>query len=684
MFGVLDQLPAMVLVVDANAQCYWVNNLVTKVFGDLDRLLGKGLENIVEPSDVVNFKLWLGRGERTTFHCRITDDVGGARWIELMLGDILTQPDEPARWFLTARDVTDERRIQAQLQASEARYAMAAEAVKDGMWDWDMYTQQVHLSVQAKRLLGLRPGDTIDSIDDWFGRIYTQDLHSFQADLTMHESGVTPQLSIEHRIQQDDGDVCWLHVRGRALREEDGSVIRMIGSMTDITDRKVAEARLEHEATHDRLTGLPNRQLVGERLAEAIVRGQRVNGYEFAFMFLDFDRFKVINDSLGHDVGDQLLMSISRRLKRILRGNDIPGRMGGDEFVVLLDGVESQEAAINTAERIQKAMSEPHILGHHEVTSTASIGIVFGHHRYRNAEEVIRDADNAMYVAKTRGKDQYVLFDEKMHAKALRRLDLEHGLRGACDRDEIHLLYQPIVSLQDGCRLRGFEALVRWKRGDGETVSPMEFVPLAEEIGEIQQIGEFVFRQACKQAVAWNKMIAPRDPIAINVNVSRRQLVVPEAIEAFRGILEEYGCDPSWIKVEITESTVTDERFDVLPVLENIRDMGLALAMDDFGTGQSSLSCLHRFPLQVLKIDKSFVNDIADHHVYTSIAQAIVSLAHSLGFEVVAEGVETEDQLRILSDLACSHAQGYLFARPLTLIEAEQYMLESLGVAKAA
>jgi len=555
-------------------------------------------------------------------------------------------------------------------------YLLAAEAANDGLWAWDVVTQKVKLTGQAARLLGLEEQAGEVGVEQWVERIGDQDRHQFEADLAFHEAGMTEQFSNQHRIELPGGQTRWLFARGRAFRQEDGEVLKIFGAITDVTDQKAAEEALHYRATHDPLTGLANRDLVVKKLAElvSVAQANDSGGGGFAFMFLDFDRFKVINDSLGHEIGDKLLISIAARFKQALGVKHTPARLGGDEFAVLLTGMDDRQAVEAAAEQIRQAMYDMHDLEGHQVRSTASIGVVIYEPRYASAEEMVRDADTAMYIAKQNGKNQYVFFDEKMYEDAVRRLEIENGLGTALERDEISVVYQPIVDAESSCA-KGVEALIRWIK-DGESLSLASFVPVAEEIGAIVPIGEFVFRTSCQQVVRWNqeRWQAGKPPLTMNINVARRQLIMPDFVDRIRAILTETHCDPSWVIVEITESTVTDERFDILPVLHAIRKAGMGLALDDFGTGQSSLSRLHEYPLTTLKIDQSFVRNTSKEPVYIAISHAIVTLAHSLRFDVVAEGVEEGDQLAAMQALGCNAIQGYLFAKPMPPEEATAYL----------
>jgi diguanylate cyclase (GGDEF)-like protein len=449
---------------------------------------------------------------------------------------------------------------------------------------------------------------------------------------------------------------------------------------------------LENQARTDALTGLANRALLTDRLNQAIRQAKENPDYKFAVLFLDFDRFKIINDSLGHEIGDQLLMGIANRLTTTLRAPDriahladghLPARLGGDEFVILLDGVGSIEDAVAVADRLQQELSTPHAIGDHQVTSTASIGIVASAAHYQRADDVLRDADTAMYHAKTTGKARHVVFDPGMHHEVVERLKLEEDLRRAVDQKDLKLDYQPIVSLTTG-RLMGFEALLRWTHEGRGRVSPAEFVALAEEIGLIVPIGRWVLAEAARQLKCWHEQFPLNPPLTLNVNLSRRQLSQPDLVQVVQEILANTGIEPASLKLEITEGAIMASPEHVTPLLNRLQGLGVRLCMDDFGTGHSSLSCLHRFPIDALKIDRTFVLNTDENREYAAVIHAIITLAHTLNMHVVGEGVETAGQLAQLQALECDHAQGYYFAESLSAEAAEEFMRQPNRLARSA
>jgi diguanylate cyclase (GGDEF)-like protein len=435
-----------------------------------------------------------------------------------------------------------------------------------------------------------------------------------------------------------------------------------------------SKEHFRHAAFHDALTGLPNRALLTDHLKLAIERGKQQKGHIFAVLFLDLDRFKNINDSLGHSNGDQLLVAIARRVEECLRPMDTVARLGGDEFAILLDGLEDFNDAIHVAERVQAELTRPFNLSGHEVYTTASIGIALSTTGYEDPENLLRDADIAMYRAKENGKARYELFDTVMHAHAVALLQLENDLRRAVEREEFSVYYQPIVSLETD-RLAGFEALVRWDHPERGIVAPGEFIALAEETGLITEIGQWVLRDACQQMRRWQWQAPVNRPLTLSVNLSSKQFTQPDIVEQVKRILLETDFDPRCLRLEITESVVMENAEQAASMLKQLRDLGVHLSIDDFGTGYSSLSYLHRFPVTTLKIDRSFISRMGAGDENSEIVKTIITLANNLGMEVVAEGIETEDQLAQLRALKCEYGQGYLFAKPVNAETAERLIL---------
>lgn len=493
-------------------------------------------------------------------------------------------------------------------------------------------------------------------------------------------AGKLASYQMENRYYHKLGHEVWVLVGVSLAREGPEQEPRLIFQIQDITEHKHAQEKLVHEAFHDTLTQLPNRTMFVDHLKLAFERAKRSPHHSFAVLFIDLDRFKIINDSLGHALGDQLLIEVSNRLQRCLRPGDTVARLGGDEFTILLEDIDDIKEAIFVAERVQQEVSQPLTLGTHETFTTASIGIALYGPMYQQPEELLRDADTAMYRAKSAGKAQHVIFDSVMHAQVLNRMKLEADLRRGIERQEFFLLFQPIISLQEK-RLAGFEALVRWQQPERGLVSPGEFIPLAEETGLIVPIGHWVMQEACRQIKAWQQAYPDSAPLQMSVNLSSRQFAQPNLIEQIKSVLEETGVDPRCLKLELTESAVMDNVEAAIKQLGEIQELGIELSIDDFGTGYSSLSYLHRFPLDTLKIDRSFVSQI-NKKENLEIIRTIIALARSLELEITAEGIETVAQMEELRNLTCEYGQGYYFAKPLDKEAAGIFIWDTKRLAK--
>jgi diguanylate cyclase (GGDEF)-like protein/PAS domain S-box-containing protein len=505
--------------------------------------------------------------------------------------------------------------------------------------------------------------------------------------------GTSRTYQMEKRYLRKDGNIVWVLLSVSLVRDPSGKPLTFVSQIQDISSRKRLEESLRHDSLHDALTGLPNRVLFSDRLAQCLQRAKREPDYRFAVLFLDLDRFKVVNDSLGHAAGDKLLVAVSDRLSGNLRDIDtlavredrhVVSRMGGDEFTVILNGVRSPEDAARVAERLIGALRVPYRLDNQEVLPTVSVGIVMGGagSGYESAEDLLRDADAAMYRAKSLGKDRYELFDRSMHEAAVQRLRLEAELRQALEQGQFRLFYQPIVSL-DTAETVGFEALIRWEHPQRGLVAPGAFIAVAEETGQIVAIGQWVLQEACRQLRLWQeqKLISPA--VTVSVNLSRRQLDSTSIAGQVREALTAANLDPTCLKLEVTESMMVEGR-RAAEALAEIKGLKVELHMDDFGTGYSSMSYLHKLPLDGLKIDRSFVASLSERRDYAAVVHAIVTLARNLGMQVVAEGVETADQVTMLQALGCDKAQGYFFSKPLPAAGVEQFIAAGPRFASAA
>lgn len=550
------------------------------------------------------------------------------------------------------------------LRNSEERYALAVNGANDGIWDWDLATGEVYYSPRWLTLTGNASAEETfgDRIEAWFNLVHPGDYWKLKADINAHLNGDTPFLQNEHRILHKDGQYRWVLARGMAVRDEDGKPYRMAGSLTDIQSQKETEERLRHDAMHDPLTHLPNRAYFIDQVRRTIERARRDTDYHGAVLFLDLDRFKLINESLGHASGDQLLVAIARRLQAILRPRDMASRFGGDEFAVLLDDITGVGDATRIAQRIQEELAFPFRIQEHEIFPGASIGIAMITHRSFRAEDILRDADTAMYRAKAGGRGRHEVFGTEMHAMNVALFQLEADLRRAVERKQFQLYYQPIVSLRTG-HITAVEALIRWHHPRRGLILPGEFIILAEETGLMLPIGEWVLWTACRQAKLWHD--AGYTDLCMAVNISPRQMQDGDLPALVRSVLDETGLPAGSLQLEITEWAAMQNLDLTVQTLQTLREMGVNISVDDFGTSYSSLGYLKRFPISSIKIDQSFVHDMTENADDAAITRAIIAMGNVLGLCVVAEGVEMEQQLAMLNTENCNQVQGDLMGRPV-------------------
>jgi diguanylate cyclase (GGDEF)-like protein/PAS domain S-box-containing protein len=546
------------------------------------------------------------------------------------------------------------------LVESERRLALAMEGANEGLWDWDVANERLYLSPRWKAMLGYQDTELGDAPGEWLGRVHADDRAPLQQAFEAHLSGASLHFEQEYRIQHRDGSYRWMLARGTAVRDHAKQATRVVGSQTDVTDRKLAEQRLQHDAMHDALTGLPNRVLFLDRLDQAIRRAQRATPpAAAAVLFLDLDRFKLVNDSLGHRAGDQLLIAVAKRLESTVRPPDTVARIGGDEFTVLLDGVSDAHEATLVAERVHQTLRAPFRIDERELFVDASIGIALAAPDAA-PDTVLRDADVAMYRAKADGKGRHAVFDGRMHQQVMRRLDMEAELRKAIEERRLEVVYQPIVQTASG-RIAGFEALCRWPDASGGFVDPAKFVPIAEETGLIVPLGRDVLQRATRQLAAWRRTPAGAG-LTIGVNVSHRELADPEFDLILEEALRSSELDPRALRLEIKEHALEHARRALTQLLET---HGVRSHIDDFGSGASSPRLLHDFPGDAVKIQRALVAAMGREPGAFEIVRTLVGLAHSLGLEVVAEGVETATQLDHLKLLGCEFAQGFHVSAPL-------------------
>jgi diguanylate cyclase (GGDEF)-like protein/PAS domain S-box-containing protein len=582
------------------------------------------------------------------------------------------QPLPQNQIVIVVRNISDRVQALTDLKASEERYALAAEGANDGLWDWDLRTNKIYYSARWKAMLGFENDEIADTPDEWFSRIHPNDVPIVKGAIETHKNTETPHIEVEYRIRHKKNFYIWVLTRGISILNENKKAYRIAGSQSDITNRKEAEEHLRHDALYDKLTSLPNRALFMDRLNTAFQRSQRHPHYLYSVLFIDIDRFKNINDSLGHLSGDNLLIVVAERLKKCVRNVDSIARFGGDEFTVLLDDIKNARDATIIAERIKEAIAQPITINGQEIFTTVSIGITLNtYNKIEKAEEMLRDADTAMYRAKMMGRDNYAVFNEQMHARVKERLSLENDLRMAIANQEFKVYYQPIVSLKDG-HIQGMEALIRWEHPHRGLIHPAEFIPVTEETGMILTIGEWVLRTVCQQAKQWEDMGYPG--IEIAVNFSARQFEDKNLPELVKKIVQETQRKSFTLDIEITETIAMRDIDFSIKILKDLKKIGLNIAIDDFGIGYSSFMCLKLFPIDVLKIDRTFVHDIMVNDESKAIASSVIALSRNLNLKVIAEGVETKEQLWFLQEQRCDAAQGYLFSKPVPAQQALQLL----------
>ncbi|MDB5104325.1 MAG: putative sensory box protein [Fibrobacteres bacterium] len=557
----------------------------------------------------------------------------------------------------------ERKKVDQALSEAKAKYLNIFENAVEGIFQTTPDGRFLGVNPALARILGYAdPRQMMAAVADIGASIYVESERRLEFLRILGERGRVTEF--ESQVRRMDGSVIWISENARAVLKADGSIDYCEGTVMDVTQRKSMEDQLIHGSLHDALTGLPNRTLLIERLGRTLERARRKPGIMCAVMVLDLDRFKIINDSMGHQQGDRMLIAFARRLEVFVPAGTTLSRLGGDEFCILIEDFTDYNHATFIADRLQEALSMGFDMDGQEIYMAASIGIAVGTAQTKGPEDLLREADTAMHRAKSSGKGRYQVFDDSMHTKAVHMMTLETDLRRALERMEFRLHYQPIVSLEDSS-LMGFEALIRWQHPKLGMVSPMDFIPLAEDTGLIIPIGRWVLWQSCKQLVEWQGILENGKRLTMSVNLSGKQLQDMDLVRQIKAIIQEAGLDPTSLKLEVTESAIMENPEKAASILNSLRDMGIHLSLDDFGTGYSSLSYLHRFPFHNLKIDRSFVSKMEAGDKDTEIVKVINSLAKNLGMDVVAEGIETQGQWALLHGLACAYGQGYFFSRPL-------------------
>ncbi|MGB3192059.1 MAG: PAS domain S-box protein [Limnoraphis sp.] len=679
----IDHLPVAVFVKEGKPKhfgqfTFW-NKTSERLFGlKSEQVIGKTVHELFPPEqakrmiqqdqEALNWGLMLDISEES-----VNSLNSGRRILHTVKVPLYDDEMEPEHLLCICEDITERQQAEAQLRENEQFLQSIYQGAAVSIFVVDV------LESGDFRYVGLNPiheqltqfttaqlkGKTPEQIlPASYAKVVRQHyIDCVTAKKTISYEEVMPfQESISHWLTQLT-PIC----------DRNNHIFRIVGTSINITERKLAEEKLRYNAYHDSLTSLPNRPFFMERLQEAIQQVKTQKGCLFSVLFFDLDDFKYINDSLGHAIGDQLLIALTDRLRSCLRKTDILARFGGDEFTILLGGIQHIDQVIKVAQNIQQELNLPFMLGNHQVFTNASIGIALVTADYQQPEEILRDADIAMYSAKAQGQGKSAIFNRQMHLKMLERLQLETDLRQAIEQKQFQVYYQPIVCLKTD-NITGFEALIRWKHPNGNFVSPAKFIPITEITGLIVEIGQWVLHQACLQMKTWHEQFPNFPNLTISVNLSGRQLREPDVVDKIDDILQETGLKRDCLKLEITESMLMDNPSAVKNLLKQIKSRQIKLSLDDFGTGYSSLSYLHSFPIDTLKIDRAFVVHANSEFKNKAITQAIVTLAQSLGMEVIAEGIETADQLEQLKQLKCEFGQGYFFSKPLAQTDAEMLL----------
>jgi diguanylate cyclase (GGDEF)-like protein/PAS domain S-box-containing protein len=668
---VLDALPMAAYTCDTDGLITYFNARAVELWGrsprlgdSEDRFCGSFRLFLPDGSPVSHDRSWtaIALAERRAIHRQetvIERPDGSRRTVLAHASPLYERAGRLTGAVNVLVDITERKAMEEALRESNERFQLVARATTDSVWDWDIRRNTFRQYNHFDSSIGERSTDSGEI--PWTERVHPDDLERVMDGVFAAIEGKENTWSDEYRLRRRDGSYAQVEDRGFIIRDGQGRPVRMVGATLDITERKVAEARIEALAYHDPLTGLPNRALLLDRLTQTLARAEREE-LSSAVLFLDLDRFKAINDSLGHAVGDELLRQAAERLRTAIRKEDTVARIGGDEFVILMAEIRNAENAAGIASKVLAALRVPFVIEEHELSVSASCGIAISPADGTEAPVLLQRADTALYQCKADGGGGYRLFDREIDRRAHARLQLEQGLRRAIEHGEFLLHYQAQIDLANGT-VTGAEALVRWQHPEGRLVAPGEFIPLAENMGYIGAIGEWVLREACTEALRWPPALR------VSVNVCARQLTQPDFTATVREILEETEFPPGRLEIEITESTLMSDPARAIATLGELQELGIQIAMDDFGTGYSSLGQLKRLPLQRLKIDKSFVQDVPDDPNEVVIVEAILGLARQLKRSVVAEGVETKSQLDFLRKRGCDEAQGYLIAKPVPAAE---------------
>jgi len=676
--SLFEGVPVGIYRIDLEGRFVNVNRALVELLGhaDRERVIGRDAgELYVDPEDRRAWKALMEyEGQVLDFETRIVRADGTAIWVRSNARALRDADGELAGYEGTVEDVTDRKRAEDALRESDERFRSLVQNASDMISILDADGTVRYQSPSTIRLLGYEPDERIGS--HGFDRIHPTDRPEIESLFQRLVADPGKSVRTEYRVSHGDGS--WRVLESKITNLLENPAVRgVVLNSRDVTDRKEAEARLVHDALHDALTGLPNRPLLMDRLEHCLGHTPRRRDYRCAVLFLDLDRFKMVNDSFGHAAGDQLLVQVSERLLGCLRPTDTLARLGGDEFAILLEDVTDAGNAVRVAQRIGQALRKPFELEGREIYSSASIGIALSTLESRSGEELVRDADTAMYRAKSRGRGGYAVFDAEMHAQVRAQLQLETALQRAVESWQFELFYQPIFVLDSG-ELAGFETLLRWRHPERGLVLPGDFIPLAEDNGLMEAIGPRVLAEACDRMKGWSRKPAHR-PLFVTVNLSGRQLADDQLLDQVRSALEKSGLERDRLVLEITERALPPGGADLPEALEGLRRLGVRLALDDFGSGHSSIGLLHRLPFDQVKIDRHFVDNVGKDPGSDELMEGMLALCQWRRLRTVAEGVETEEQRRQLIALDCTYGQGYLFSDPLDPEGVEELLARSSG-----
>lgn len=667
--AIIDHVADGVVTLDAENVIRSMNPAALDIFGySADEIIGRPFQTCLAAEDYHGFLLALARclDQPEDRRDAVRQDLAGRRKdgaaLAIKLSVRRMQAAGESDFVCLVQDVTEKRRAEAALRESEERLKLAVTATRSGIWDADLRLGTCWWSPEFIAMLGYDDDEMPPRIGVWEQLIHPEDRAWTVTLAKRFIEGQTASYRPIYRLRRKDGSWIWIEAVGHCVRAADGKAVRFIGAMSDVTERKRHEAELLRLSTRDPLTGLPNRALTLDRLSHALKAARR-RGRRAAALYIDLDRFKLVNDSLGHDVGDALLKKLVEALRGALRASDTLGRLGGDEFVVVAEELDGPQDAARVAENILNVARRPFEAEGRALFTPLSVGIAMDCDPDEDAAALLRHADTAMQAAKSGGGGTYRFFMPEMNAEAVARLEIERDLRAAVDAGQFIVHYQPKFAVND-LALVGAEALVRWRHPVKGMIPPNDFIPVAEQTGLIAALGAIVLREAMRQTVEWRRRGLPPLPVAVNLSV--RQLPDETACLPILAVLEQEEADPALLELEITETTMMDNIRQIVPALRRLRESGVAVAVDDFGTGYSSLAYLRKLPITTLKIDRSFINDVETDADSAAIAATIISMGRQLGLQVVAEGIENKGQLAFLRRHGCDMAQGFFLAKPMS------------------